>query len=43
MIAVVALATLASGVIAWRLILLVPALFSAVLATVLAAAYFVAR
>jgi hypothetical protein len=43
MIAVFALATLASGVIAWRFIFWIPALFSAVLALVLAAAYFVAR
>jgi len=43
MIAVFALATLASGVIAWRLIFPVPALFSGVLAIVLAAAYWSAR
>jgi hypothetical protein len=39
MIAVFALATLASGAIAWRFILPVPALFSAVLLVVLVAAY----
>jgi len=43
MIAVFALATLASGLIAWRFIFPVPALFSAALAIVLAAAYWVAR
>jgi len=43
MIAAFALAALASGIIAWRLILPVPALFSAVLAIVLAAAYMTAR
>jgi hypothetical protein len=43
MIAAFALATLVSGVIAWRFIFPVPALFSGVLATVLAAAYWVAR
>jgi hypothetical protein len=42
MIAVFALATLASGIIAWRLIFLVPAIFSAVLFFVLLAAYLVA-
>src|SRR5262245_917131 len=41
MIAVFALAALASGVIAWRFIFPVPALFSAALAIVLAAAYWV--
>ena len=39
MIAAFALATLASGVIAWRFIFPVPALFSAVLLIVLIAAY----
>jgi hypothetical protein len=43
MIAVFALATLISGVIAWRFIFPVPALFSGALAIVLAAAYLVAR
>ena len=43
MIAVFALATLASGVIAWRFIFPVPALFSGALVVVLAAAYWVAR
>jgi hypothetical protein len=43
MIAVFALATLASGVIAWRFIFPVPALFSAALVIVLVAAYSVAR
>jgi hypothetical protein len=43
MIAVFALATLASGVIAWRFIFPVPALFSAVLLIVLMAAYVVAQ
>ena len=43
MIAVFALATLASGLIAWRFIFPVPALFSAALAIVLAAAYWAAR
>jgi hypothetical protein len=43
MIAAFALAALASGIIAWRLILPVPALFSAVLAIALAAAYVTAR
>jgi hypothetical protein len=42
MIAVFALATLASGIIAWRFIFLVPAIFSAVLFFVLLAAYLVA-
>jgi hypothetical protein len=43
MIAVITLATLASGVIAWRLIFPIPALFSGVLLVVLVAAYVVAR
>jgi hypothetical protein len=43
MIAAFALANLAGGIIAWRLILPVPALFSAVLAIALAAAYRAAR
>jgi hypothetical protein len=43
MIAAFALANLAGGIIAWRLILPVPALFSAVLAIALAAAYMTAR
>jgi hypothetical protein len=43
MIAVIALATIASGVIAWRFIFPVPALFSAVLALVLSLAYVAAR
>ena len=43
MIAVFVLATLASGVIAWRFIFPIPALFSGALAIVLAAAYVVAR
>jgi hypothetical protein len=42
-IAVMALATLASGVIAWRFIFPVPALFSLVLALVLGLAYISAR
>lgn len=42
MIAVIALATLASGVIAWRFIFPVPALFSSALVIALAAAYVVA-
>ncbi len=42
MIAVFALATLASGVIAWRFIFPVPALFSSVLFVTLLAAYVVA-
>lgn len=42
MIAVIALATLASGVIAWRFIFLLPALFSAVLLVVLVAAFIAA-
>jgi hypothetical protein len=43
MIAVIALATVASGVIAWRFIFPVPALFSSALVIALAAAYVVAR
>lgn len=43
MIAVIALATIASGVIAWRFIFPVPALFSAVLALALGLAYVAAR
>jgi hypothetical protein len=43
MIAVIALATLASGVIAWRFIFPVPALFSLALVIPLGAAYVVAR
>ena len=43
MIAVIALATVVSGVIAWRFIFPVPALFSLVLAASLVAAYVVAR
>lgn len=43
MIAAIALATAASGVIAWRFIIPVPALFSIALLIPLAAAYFVAR
>src|SRR4051812_1880511 len=43
MIAAFALAALASGIIAWRLILPVPALFSAALAIALGAAYMTAR
>jgi hypothetical protein len=43
MIAAFALATLTSGVIAWRFIFPVPALFSAALVIVLVAAYRVAR
>jgi hypothetical protein len=39
MIAVFALATLASGVVAWRFIFPVPALFSAALMVALVAAY----
>ena len=38
-----AIATLASGAIAWQFIFPVPALFSGVLAIVLSAAYFLAR
>ena len=43
MIAAIALATLANGVIAWRFIFPVPALFSGVLLIALVAAYVVAR
>jgi len=43
MIAVIALATVGGGVIAWRFIFPVPALFSAVLAIALALAYVTAR
>ncbi|HWY67426.1 MAG TPA: hypothetical protein VNX88_02115 [Terriglobales bacterium] len=43
MIAVIALATVASGVIAWRFIFPVPALFTVALVIPLAAAYVVAR
>ena len=43
MIAAFALATAASGVIAWRFIFPLPALFSAALFAPLAAAYFLAR
>ena len=43
MIAVIALATVASGVIAWRFIFPVPAVFSGVLALALALAYVAAR
>jgi hypothetical protein len=43
MIAVIALAIIASGVIAWRFIFPVPALFSGALAIALAAAYWAAR
>jgi len=43
MIAMFALAALASGVIAWRFIFPVPALFSGVLLIVLAAAFVMAR
>src|SRR5262249_23356283 len=43
MIAVIALATVASGVIAWRLIFPVPALFSGVLVFALGLAYLTAR
>ena len=43
MIVVFALATLVSGLIAWRFIFPVPALFSALLLIVLVAAYVVAR
>ena len=43
MIAVIALATVANGVIAWRFIFPVPALFSIALVILLAAVYFVAR
>ena len=43
MIAVIALATVASGVIAWRFIFPVPAMFSCALALALAFAYVAAR
>jgi len=43
MIAVFALATVASGLIAWRFIFPVPALFSSALLIVLLAAYLVAH
>jgi len=43
MIAVIALATIACGIIAWRFIFPVPALFSGALAIALAAAYWTAR
>lgn len=43
MIAVIGLATVASGVIAWRFIFPVPALFSSALVIVLTAAFVVAR
>lgn len=43
MIAVIALATVGTGVIAWRYIFPVPALFSSALVIALAAAYVVAR
>ena len=43
MIAIIALATVACGVIAWRFIFPVPALFSIALVIPLAAAYVVAR
>jgi hypothetical protein len=43
MIAVIALATVTGGVIAWRFIFPVPALFSSALVIALAAAYVVAR
>jgi len=43
MIAAIALATVGAGLIAWRLILPVPALFSAVLAVALGLAYVTAR
>lgn len=43
MIAAFALATLVSGIIAWRLIFPVPALFSAALLVALVAAYWTAR
>jgi hypothetical protein len=42
MIAAIALATLAGGVIAWVFIIPIPAIFSAVLVATLAAAYFTA-
>ena len=43
MIAAFALAALATGIIAWRLIFPVPALFSAMLFVALAAAWWTAR
>ena len=43
MIAVIALATVASALIAWRFIFLLPTLFSAALVIALAAAYVLAR
>ncbi len=43
MIAVIAIATIASGVIGWRFIFPLPALFSSALVIALAAAYVVAR
>jgi hypothetical protein len=43
LVLVFALATVASGIIAWRLIFPLPALFSAVLVVCLAAAFVVAR
>jgi len=43
MIVVIALATVGSGVIAWRFIFPIPAVFSAVLAVVLALAYVTTR
>ena len=43
MIAAFMLATLANGIIAWRLIFLIPVIFCAVLLVALAAAYWVAR
>jgi hypothetical protein len=43
MIAVIAVATIASGVIAWRFIFLLPALFSSALVIALAAAYVLAH
>jgi len=43
MIAVFAVATLASGVIAWRFIFLIPALFAGAEVMVLVAAFVVAR
>ena len=42
-IAVIALATVLDGVIAWQFIFLIPAVFSAVLAITLACAYVTAR
>jgi len=43
MIAIIALATVAGGVISWRFLFPIPALFSIALVIPLAAAYFVAR